>query len=249
MNPEGDLLVLEIRDHENHLVSFSAINLETKQLLWDGLTFEESWWLGLTALEKNILLIHEFEDSQNPENQKLFALDVSKQEVLWAVSDFTYLCTEGKQVVGFTREGEERYFSTIDLLNGKISTLGETAARFIQQKAKAKQTNTKTDFPIHYTEENAYFQNFSEFLESKLYIKAVKACDYLEYGNKIIISYYSIEKENLANFIVVFDESGQQLLHEKLDENLEGVGMDTFFRTNDQLIFIKNKTQILSYAI
>jgi hypothetical protein len=249
-DPAGSKLLLEIRDSEKHEVSFTAIDLNEKRLMWDGLSFEESWWIGMSALQDDVLLLHQYEDSQNPENSQLFAVDVNSCEVLWAVTDFTFLNIVKGKVIGFTRKEEERYYSTIELKSGEIAAAGSLTAQLLEQNAQQEaQQMTAGRFPLHYPEDNEYFATFRTFLEKQLGVQVVKACDYLEYGGLILISYYLYKDKSLTNYMVVFDQQGRALLHEKLDSQLPAVGMDTFFVINDQLIFICDKKEIKSYAL
>jgi peptidoglycan/LPS O-acetylase OafA/YrhL len=49
--------------------------------------------------------------------------------------------------------------------------------------------------------------------------------------------------------LLVVDESGNMLLQEKLDEQLKGLGVDTFFVLSGCLFFVRNKRHLLSYKI
>jgi hypothetical protein len=74
-------------------------------------------------------------------------------------------------------------------------------------------------------------------------------CEYLDESGLIFISYYMEEDKALANYLLVVDTEGALLLHEKLDDQLSHIGLGTFMLVRDQLIFIKQKRELLSYAI
>ena len=72
--------------------------------------------------------------------------------------------------------------------------------------------------------------------------------EYLEYNSMVFISCY-IDRDGLANFLFVLRSDGTVLLEEKLDDQLKGIGLDTFFIFSGYLIFVKNKTRLVSYKV
>jgi hypothetical protein len=73
--------------------------------------------------------------------------------------------------------------------------------------------------------------------------------DYLEHKSKIIVSFYSTEAEKLVNYILVTDEEGQILFQDTIAEGLSTVALESFFLWKDQLIFIKNRKELVIFEL
>jgi hypothetical protein len=54
---------------------------------------------------------------------------------------------------------------------------------------------------------------------------------------------------DLANFLIVFSKKGECLLKEEISSRVKGIGFDTFFVLRNNLIFIKDKNELVSYRI
>ena len=86
------------------------------------------------------------------------------------------------------------------------------------------------------------------FLGQKLNLTPVVALEYLELDTFIFVSYYVAEGD-LVNYLLVLSADGKVLLHEKLDEHLKGIGLDTFFILSGCVIFVRNKRELVSYSL
>jgi hypothetical protein len=86
------------------------------------------------------------------------------------------------------------------------------------------------------------------FLEQKLNLSPVGAFEYLEFDSRIFVSYYVMET-GLANYLLIMDNDGEVLLHEKLAEQLKGIGMETFFVLSGCVFFVKNREDLVSYFL
>jgi hypothetical protein len=240
-------LFLEIRDETAHQVSFSAYALEARKLLWQNQRFEEDWWIGMTAADQDALILHTFEDTENPEKKAFFAVRSSSGEVMWKSGRLQVMDVYQQHIYGFEREEDETLYKGISIETNqeKSLSLDEVA----QALKEVSGENKYIRHPFHYTEEEAYFKTVSQFIQQYLNQSPLRACEYLEHHKSIFISYYIEEGKALANYLLVVDEEGELQLHEKLDDQLSQPGLGTFMIIRDQLVFIKRKRELLSYAI
>ena len=102
--------------------------------------------------------------------------------------------------------------------------------------------------PTHYPEDSSHFPTIYKFLYRLLNIDAVKAVDYLEISNKIIISYYIYRDKSFLNFLLVANRRREILLNDLIAET-EGIGIDTFTVKSDTLLYVKNQTQFVGYKL
>ena len=108
---------------------------------------------------------------------------------------------------------------------------------------------TKTEISsTHYPEDSPHFPTIYKFLYRLLNVDAVKAVDYLEISNNIIISYYIYRDKSFLNYLLVTNRSRQILLNDLIAE-AEGIGIDTFTVKSDTLLYVKNQTQFVGYKL
>ncbi len=245
LDETGAFLILEIRHNQKHQVSFTAIELESGTVMWDGLEFEESWWVGMTAISKGVLLLHSYVDNADPEPKGMIAFDVFKQEVSWMHENFSYMKLAGELVVGLHAGEGEKYYETISLRSGERITVDEN---FVSHLKDDHQNAFVAQFPHHYKEDTPYFGTCRSFLDNRLGLKAVNAIEYLEVQPWIILSYY-VRDEDLVNFLLIMDSQGEIFYHKPIQKNINAVGLETFFIVRNHLIFVKDKNEILCYNL
>jgi hypothetical protein len=226
--------VLEIRDESTRQVSFSCINLLTGNILWQNLKPEKSWWLSLVEISDEYLFLHKYSSNQKPEPEGLLVINVLNSEIVLKLEDailYDYrqniLTISDKQSnlktlkLGPTRKSKDSVEGIIKVLSEKIN---------------------------HYPEDSPHFPTIYKFLYRLLNIDAVKAVDYLEISNKIIISYYIYRDKSFLNYLLVTNRSRQILLNDLIAET-EGIGIDTFTVKSDTLLYVKNQTQFVGYRL
>lgn len=241
-------LILEIREKDEHQVSFTAIDLESGEVIWDGLQFEENWWLGMTLISQGVLILHTFVDNADPEPKGLISFDILEKEVCWSKSDFVFLKMYEDKIIGFVTHDEERIFQAIGLRDGVVENINEATAFDNSYRNEIEQKWPLT-YPLHYVEGTDYFETCKTFLYNRLRLEAVKAIEYLEIENKIIISFYSNEVDNMVNYLLVTDLSGEIVFNEIIQRNINAIGLQTFFIVKNQVIFVKEKNEIFSFDL
>lgn len=253
----ADILFLEIRNDESHSVSFSAVDLLKKQVLWKGLSFDESWWVNMVAIHDQVILFHEFDDNLDPEHKVLFAMGLNERKVIWEKPSMNYLMLSNGKILCFAGGRDKGDYRLLNLKSGKETKISpEDADKKIKGVSTGKSENKNLAYPFHYTEGNDHFETFQQFLKRKLGVNAIKACDYLEFKNLIIISYYIYSQnfsgqqgEAMANHLLVMNDKSEIFLHEKIQDLVRSVGLGTFFIVKDQLLFVKDKKELFSYEI
>jgi hypothetical protein len=246
LNFSNQILIIEIRSEETRKVRFVALDLHSNKLLWEQDSLSETWWIGLFATEANTVVIHGFKDLQNPVHQKVYVLDIWSGKQLWKNEDYKaikliknllYVSTEGKETILQLDSASGKYVEELTLESFKALAENNNSER--SELAKA----------LHYSKENQYFRRLATFIEQLTSKEAEKLVDYLEHKSKIIVSFYSTEAEKLVNYILVTDEEGQILFQDTIAEGLSTVALESFFLWKDQLIFIKNRKELVIFEL
>jgi hypothetical protein len=232
-------LFLEVRDVHEKKVSFSGVNLQNYEWLWKDVMLEEPWWVSLAAIGGDMLLFTVYTDTNNPDKKSLLACDVSKNEMIWWYNGFSLSGANMLYVKGIDTRFPSKEI-ILDLLTGKV--VQEVDFHL------ADSQNFPVIRPFQYEQGTGHFETVKDFLQTRLGITPVATIDYLEFQRLIMVSVFVREKD-LANYLYVLDSAGEVLFSEKLGENLKGVGLDTFFIYSDHLIFVRNKSELITYKI
>lgn len=239
-------LVAEVRDATTRRVSFGAVDLQQNRLLWKDFSPDPSWWWGIAGLSRGVLLLHQYTGSQRPETKGILAVEVSTRRVLWQHPEWAFLRTGGTTLI-LHRTGTDQLpvYQITDLLSGQVVALSDAPT---EQQIPPPEPDVQ--YPRHYSEESPYFQPITRFLGQQLDIKPLKAIDYAESQGLIVVSYYLCEAHSpLSNRILVLDKQARIRLHESVATQLPGIGMDTFLIRKDSLIFVREKKELISYAL
>lgn len=256
LDDEERLLVLEIRSLDHRTAKFAAIDLQQKKLLWHDLLFKEDWWIGMSAIKDGSILFYTYENDQNPVPTSYFLYSIDKGDIIWESSDFNFIAIVDEGILGYTDSEGSMQKLLLDGSTGRPHSVTNASAEGLHKSEDIEKKGNKTSsYPFHYPEQSDNFNTIEEYLKHSHAINPVKAIDYLEIRNLIVISYYLYnevsQKDNklLDNFILVLDTEGNKLLNIKIDENLQGIGLGIFFVVKNQLIFSRNKSEIISYQI
>ncbi len=230
----NEYCVLEIRDDLIRQVSFSCFNLLTGQILWENLKPEKSWWLSLVGIFDEYLFLHKYSSNQKPQIENLFVIDITTSEIILKLEKATFY-------------NYQQNFLTISDLNSNLKTIKIGSPRKSTDSVEniIKVLSEKVS---HYPEDSPHFPTIYKFLYRLLKVDAVKAVDYLEISNKIIISYYIYRDKSFLNYLLVTNQSRQILLNDLIAET-EGIGIDTFTVKSDTLLYVKNQTQFVGYKL
>lgn len=236
--PDEAVLLLEVRDHQNRQTIFSALRYSNNTWLWQELKLDEPWWAGLAAAADGVVLFTIYLDTANPDKKGILAYALNDPKLLWWNNDFSLVSVADGHVSGLSSKYGIREV-VLDLKSGK-----EMPAAELQQRESPKVAAK----PVQYTEGTAHFDTVKTFLSQKLNLTPVAALEYLESEGLIFISYYVTEGD-LVNYLLVLSVDGRVVLHEKLDEHLKGIGLDTFFILSGCVIFVRNKRELVSYQM
>jgi len=232
------VLLLEVRRPSDRTVSFAAYDYAENRFLWQDVAFEEPWWINLSGIVGEMVLFTVYTETNNPDQKSLLAYRLRQQSIAWWRNDFSLAAVLGKVVAGFSYKTGLK----------ELMLDGDTGAVVTAEKEVEPPQNLTVIRPFHYKAGEEGFETIRAYLTGRFPGEPVLAMDYLEHGGLILISYYVRETE-LANYLIVLDTEGNEVMREKAGQNLSGIGVDTFFVLEGSLIFVKNKSEFLRYKL
>lgn len=231
------ILILEVRNSEKKKVVFSALETRTGKFLWRDKGFDEPWWINLGAVSDQVIVFTVYLETNNPDKKGVFAYDIIADKMLWWNNDFSLISAANGIVKGSSSKYGFRNLA-LDIKTG-MELPGEH---------QEQQNATDVIRPHQYLSDHEYFNTVKIFLEQKFNLTPVVALEYLEHDSIVFISFYVQERE-LANYLIMISTDGNLLLKEKLDEQLKGIGLGTFFILSGCVFFVKNRAELVSYKI
>jgi hypothetical protein len=246
-------IVIEERDIVNKQVYFSCINRETGEFFWRDKTFlDEKFWIGIEGTRSEFLILHQFEKPDMPNHKKIINVDLNTGEVLWANDDLTFYDMDNENIYAFNSTFEGREFFQLDIRSGEmINQIGD------EEKSKVVLENIpEKDYSRYsFTEliggaksNEAQKEIITKIIGDNFYLDL---CEFIERDNFFIFNYYDkIDPRSLTNRIVIFDkESEKPILIETLNSSTPAPVPDSFFMYDNDLYFIKDKTELIAYRL
>ncbi len=94
-------------------------------------------------------------------------------------------------------------------------------------------------YPSVYEIESEYHKMVADFLQKELPLPS----EYLEFDDKIILTYYLRSDKGFDRFLVLLKQ-GKYICTEKTDQQMNGFSSGSFFVYNSLLIFFKNRNEV-----
>jgi hypothetical protein len=105
------------------------------------------------------------------------------------------------------------------------------------------------EYPFQYLAGEPDFDTVKKFLTVKFDVTPVLGVEYLEYADRVFISYYVGNPAAYTNKLAIVTPQGNCLYEEEIGTNLRGIGINTFFISSGYLFFVKNKTELVTFRI
>ena len=231
-NDVGDKMVLEIRNDEDMSLSFFIYDF-VHNCIQGQIVLDEKWWASIACISNDVVVFKNYDNEANAKVLSFEAYELKSRERVWA--------KEGMSNVSF---GATSFAVTNE--DGKVNIFDIASGELVLDSPKESEANTVISPPIFYPQSNQYFDTIKRFIHGLNGDTAVAGAEYFEAANWLGISYY-VRNDKLVNKLLVVSMDKEVLLLETLAEELSGVGQDTFFVSNNKLIFVKDKSKLFIY--
>lgn len=236
---KSNLLVAELRNGQTRTLSFIAIDINKKEILWELKGWD--WWSGIIGIMDNAIFLHSYRDPKFPEASGIYRVELTTGKQSWEVPKLTFLQFRKDGIVAFEKGSELNRFYLLDALGGnKIKELEADDA----MKDSGIEAQSGLLSPFRYLEGEAYFSEVSEFLANNGFAPK-ESIEYIETDDRIVLCFYQKAGELLQNILLSFDHQGNLILKDILEEKCNGVGESTFFVVNECLVYAREKKEIV----
>lgn len=230
IHEETGYLAIENRDIETKKVSFSILNLNKGEFHFKERVYAEPMNANLAYLSANSLLLKLNESIESPESSGLISIDINSGKILWEKYNVGIQQATDYGLQIFDIKIHPRRYYWINHLDATI----------IPEPNPNIQHNSSLIFP----EINNQFI-IPNFIEHTIIEGGVSV---LKISELEIICFHEKINHALQQRLIVYQ--GDKILHEDiLISNIQKLQPESFFILNKQLIYIRNKDEIVSYFV
>jgi hypothetical protein len=231
-------LLLELRDPELRVLKLVYLSLDGLEILAETQNELLSWWDNVIHVFGSYIALGTYKNPKLPATQGIKVLDIHTGNFLWQQDKWRIV--EGR---------DENLLIVKDATNPlRVDHISIISGNVFEQKANNLDGSSKLYLPEFYTEGEVFFEQVSGFLKSKNYTP-VKSIEYLDFESLIVIGIYNslgdLEKQEKDAMLLIFDNLGRLISSYKCDDSVKEVGMGLFFVVKDQLVFVRDKKEIV----
>ncbi|MEO9804622.1 MAG: hypothetical protein ABJF04_15305 [Reichenbachiella sp.] len=237
---DENLLLIETADatlKQQTFLLLSFIPLEIVKAIAFG---PEYSGLVLKSYTTNSLLFNQYSDQNNPDQSNILSFN-------WDGGDPTFSLTNTKIIQsgpGWIQIPHPNFTSRkiyLDLDSGTEMKHEPAIVDNIDHLAKIQ-------YAIAYPEASEYFQWFVQYFSTHDIVPC-RQIEYLKTDDKFLISFYEESEKGLVNSLAILETDGQMLECILLEDQLTGIGKDTFFVFRNKTIFVTQKNTLNIYDV
>jgi hypothetical protein len=253
----NNFIVGETRNQETKSTSYFCIDSSSGNPLWQNMSFEEPWWIGIEAVHEQWMILHGFVRPDMPGHRGIRIIDLESGKLLWRNDDLTFWFIDDQKLYAHKYLFEKHIACVLDIHTGAIiheRSDNLDLIRELRQKVLRKESERQQDvlFPHFYDEKEAtgvlrkYIQRIKERNAVEGWI------EFLSLRDILILSQYRQMKDRsesptLDNILSVFDLKNEKILFtEIIAERVTTPSPGTFFVKDDVLFFIKHQTMLIA---
>jgi len=230
----SDYLLLEERNEECREAHFYCYDINSFAGKEIHVYQEEDWWLGVHDFQYGVAIFHLYQDGIEPIPQGVLAMDVVTEDVLFRRDEVKFDVLEENKLFFFEGEHHEKKEVSLmewDLYQERVSVSREVLS------------------PLYYTEESTHYQTFTSFLKKLSGIEPTGGIEYLEYGERIFLSFNSMVEKKIQNMLFIIKDNGDIEQEIILNGESNGIGMGTFFLLDHRLWFVQDTHQLNVFSL
>jgi hypothetical protein len=251
------VFVGEMRDVEAKQASFFCVYRQTGEALWEGLAFEERWWIGIEAVHGDRVFLHGFSTPDMPDHKGIISIDLFSGRVTWDNPDLRFILAVDDSVFASKDTTDGRLLLELNYRTGELiqqcdndgSILATARTRIHARVADAPEFPTPLEgFDLIDERAVTLVHRHCTMDDVVGPVEALKKDDLL------FFSYSEHSKNNdrerLKNTFNVLDlKNGNLVFKEILNKSATTATPDSFFVLDDMLYFIRDRSLLTALSI
>lgn len=248
-------LIIEEREPEKKQAYFHCLSIETGKKILNNFQLDDKFWVGIEAVQNDIIFFHKFAKPDMPKHRGIFAYDLAKKEFLWQNPELIFLFLFENKLYAYKDKFEGRNFYSIHAESGNlIEEIGDDFQRInnLRSQSNLEESNEGYLFPERFDADSIddiYLNEFISSLRNNFVISG--KIEYILKNKLLMTSFHEVNsKGSFKNLFKAVDLStGKYILEEVINKETSLFLTDSFFIKNDLLFLLFGKTRLEVYKI
>lgn len=250
INKDGNLLIEE-RDTKIKEVFYQCYHLETGKQQLKNFRPDETFWLGVEEFRNEVIYFHRFRKPDMPWHKDIIAYSLPEKKILWENTELVFGFRVGSELYAYKQTFEGAQFFQLNGDTGTVVTdLGENNPLITELKGRseAEKDYSEYNFPSFYTPETIGI--IDEVLASRGGVFEGQA-EYILLPDCLLLTVHIKNKrQELQQVLYAVDLQSKKIYFEEVINKAEiTLQFDSFFMFRDNLIVIRDKTDVVIYKI
>ena len=252
---DTEKLIIEERDTENKEVFFNCLHIFTGEKIFSEFQLEEKFWVGIEAINNDVIYFHKFVKPDMPEHRGIIAFDIKSKIILWENPDYSFLFIDDDKIYCYKSFFEGRKFFAIDCKSGKlVKELGGNTSEInrLRDVALSKQSYKEYLFSKIYYPDDLNDKRISKIFKDLKSEKVVAGnIEYAIYNDVLFFNFHEVlDNGLLKNTFKGIDLKNYELIIEELLISETKVFMpDSFFLLRNLMFLLEEKNRLVVYEL
>jgi hypothetical protein len=248
-------LIIEERQSEEKQAYFHCLSLESGKKILSNFQLDDKFWVGVEAVQNDIIFFHKFAKPDMPKHRGIFAYDLTKKQFLWQNPELIFLFLFDNKLYAYKDKFEGKYFYSIHADSGElIEEIGEDFQRInnLRSQSNLEASSEGYLFPERFDADSGVDIHANEFIKSLRNNFVISGTiEYILKNKLLMTSFHEVNSKGSFNnlFKAVDLSTGKYILEEVINKETGLFLTDSFFIKNDLLFLLFGKTRLEVYKI
>lgn len=245
-----NLIITEVRNTIDKVVSFHCLNAVTGQSRWDNIKLSETWWIGIEGIFGDVVILHEFERPDFPAHKNIIAVDINTGKTLWRRDELVFISSGNNYLFVSNNSFTAPHKLKLNLSTGEIlceldeDEFNSISKEFIIDERLFYQT------PFEYSINDTQNETVNIFIKEEnikgdiadpveVFTDVENDVNVLGYSRKINDD---ISTPKYDEYICVLNTKNKILYRDKIVSSVNMPVIPKYFVKENFLVYIKDKT-------
>ncbi len=251
--PAGEnKLLIEERNKKTKEVYFNCINIENGKKLLKSFQLEDKYWVGVEAVNNNIIFFHRFIKPDLPTHKDIIAFDLDKKKILWENNDFTFLSIYNDNLIVFKALFEGREYYSLNSQTGEIIKKLQKSPD--ENISEGFQNSSVKDFSFStiYSNDVKTDENIQKIIKKTKEENVITGrIEYIVKKPVLFMAFHVPAKNGKLNKLLIAVDivTGMIILKKIINSNLEVFIPDSFFLIKNFLFVLIETKKLFCYLL
>ncbi len=250
-------IVGECRNPEKKTVSFFCLDEESGKPVWQDLSLDEEWWVGMEAVLGETLLLHGFASPDMPQHRGIRAYDLGTGTLRWRNDDVTYWFGMGDRLFAYRDLFERRVGYEIDSIAGEFKTIYDKSLEDLHDlRRDAAEPGPDMTLPEIMSDGGVdpdiltFITRLTKGKGIAGTVEFIRENDILAFNYHVRAREASPQSPRFENHLFVYRyPQGNRLFSDVTARNLKAQVPDAFFVRRRRLFFIKDQNRLTALRL